>query len=47
MHQLCTCYYQHGRCMEGEEEEEQGPCEWVGVLRLPLKPGTASGYVGV
>ena len=32
--------------MESEEEED-GPCEWVGVLRLPLKPGSASGYVGV
>lgn len=29
------------------EEEEEGPCEWFGVLRIPLKPGTASGYVGV
>ena len=29
------------------EEEEEGLCEWFGVLRIPLKPGTASGYVGV
>lgn len=35
--------------MEGgeESEEDSGPFEEVGVLRLPLKPGTASGYVGV
>ena len=33
--------------MESEEEEDDGPCEWFGVLRIPLKPGTASGYVGV
>ena len=33
--------------MESEEEEEDGPCEWVGFLRIPLKPGSASGYVGV
>ena len=36
--------------MEEEEsggEEDAGPCEVFGVLRLPLKPGTASGYVGV
>ena len=33
--------------MESEEEEEQGPCEWFGALRIPLKPGTASGYLGV
>ena len=33
---------------EGEEsEEDSGPFEEDGVLRLPLKPGTASGYVGV
>ena len=33
--------------MEDDDEEEHGPCEWVGVLRIPLKPGTASGYLGV
>ena len=35
--------------MEGVESEEDdaGPFEEFGVLRLPLKPGTASGYVGV
>ena len=36
--------------MEEEEsggEEDAGPCEVFGLLRLPLKPGTASGYVGV
>ena len=30
-----------------EEEGDAGPFEEFGVLRLPLKPGTASGYVGV
>ena len=29
------------------EEEDAGPFVEVGALRLPLKPGTASGYVGV
>ena len=33
--------------MESEEEEENGPCEWFGLRRIPLKPGTASGYLGV
>ena len=33
--------------VESEGEEDAGPCEVFGVLRLPLKPGTASGYVGV
>ena len=33
--------------MGGGGEEEHEPCEWVGTLRIPLKPGTASGYVGV
>ena len=33
--------------MESDEEEEEGPCEWIGVLRLPLKAGSKSGYVGV
>ena len=33
--------------MESEEEEEHGPCEWFGLRRIPLKPGTASGYLGV
>ena len=36
--------------MEGGEESEEddsGPVQEVGVLRLPLKRGTASGYVGV
>ena len=28
-------------------EENAGPFEVFGTLRLPLKPGTASGYVGV
>ena len=28
-------------------EDDEGPCQEFGVLRLPLKPGTASGYVGV
>ena len=32
---------------ESEGEEDAGPCEVFGLLRLPLKPGTASGYVGV
>jgi len=32
---------------EREGEEDAGPCEVFGLLRLPLKPGTASGYVGV
>ena len=32
---------------EENEEDDAGPFEEVGVLRLPLKPGTASGYVGV
>ena len=27
-------------------EENAGPFEVFGTLRLPLKPGTASGYVG-
>ena len=33
--------------MEREESEDEGPCEAFGSLRLPLKLGTASGYVGV
>ena len=33
--------------MESKGEEDEGPCEAFGSLRLPLKPGTASGYVGV
>ena len=33
--------------MEDDEEEEHGPCEWFGLRRIPLKPGTASGYLGV
>ena len=42
----------HARQVEMEEEESEGeddagPCEVFGLLRLPLKPGTASGYVGV
>ena len=32
---------------EESEEDDSGPVEEVGVMRLPLKPGTASGYVGV
>ena len=32
---------------ESEGKEDAGPCEVFGLLRLPLKPGTASGYVGV
>ena len=34
--------------MDAESEgEEEGPCKHVDGLRLPLKPGTASGFVGV
>jgi hypothetical protein len=34
--------------MEEESEGEDGtPFEEFGALRLPLKPGTLSGYVGV
>lgn len=29
------------------EDEDAGPCKQVDGLRLPLKPGTASGFVGV
>ena len=32
---------------EGEDAEDGGPFEVFGVLRLPLKPGTTGGYVGV
>lgn len=32
--------------MESEEEED-GPTENFGVLRLPLKLGSQSGYIGV
>ena len=43
-----ACWFRQVRAgMESEEEEEDGPCEWVGFLRIPLKPGSASGYVGV
>ena len=31
---------------ESEGEEDAGPCEVFGLLRLPLKPGTASGLRG-
>ena len=33
----------------GEESEEEDASLFleVGALRLPLKPGTASGYIGV
>ena len=30
---------------ESEGEEDAGPFKVFGTLRLPLKPGTASGYV--
>ena len=33
--------------MGDEDAEPDGPVETFGVLRLPLKSGTASGYVGV
>ena len=33
--------------VDSEDEQDEGRCEAFGVLRLPLKPGTASGYVGV
>ena len=32
---------------EESEDEDAGPCKQVDGLRLPLKPGTASGFVGV
>ena len=32
---------------EESEDEDAGPCKLVDGLRLPLKPGTASGFLGV
>ena len=32
---------------EEREDEDAGPCKQVDGLRLPLRPGTASGFVGV
>ena len=32
---------------EESEGEDDGPCKLVDGLRLPLKPGSASGFVGV
>ena len=33
--------------MESEGEEDEAPFEEFGAVRLPLKSGTASGYLGV
>ena len=38
----------HTQSMDNEvSEDEEGPCKHIEGLRLPLKPGTASGFVGV